>query len=51
MKPKEPIAETKCAACNGTGVVKVKQPTKPGLRIYAPRCNECDGKGSVVLRD
>lgn len=45
----EAIAETKCPACDGTGFAKVKQPTQPGRRIYAPRCDACAGKGRVAL--
>lgn len=39
--------EIKCEACDGTGFETVKQPSKPGKRIYPPRCKVCDGKGWV----
>jgi DnaJ-class molecular chaperone len=48
-KSKEPIAETKCPACEGAGVVKPKQQALPGRRIYSARCPKCDGKGKVTL--
>lgn len=40
-------AEFKCPACNGTGFPPVKQPREPGRKIYAARCERCDGKGWV----
>jgi DnaJ-class molecular chaperone len=46
--PKEVVAETKCPACDGTGFIKVKQPTQPGRRIFPARCEECAGKGRVA---
>ena len=41
---KRPI-EQACPACNGTGIVPVKLSARSGVRIYPPRCKECDGKG------
>jgi DnaJ-class molecular chaperone len=49
-KPKEAVAEVKCAACNGTGNSKVKQPAQPGRKIYPAPCKECAGKGRVAIR-
>jgi DnaJ-class molecular chaperone len=43
--------EIKCEACDGTGFPKVKQPTKPGKRIYPAPCKRCGGKGRVLGRD
>ena len=40
--------ERQCPECNGTGSAKVKQPTRPGVRIYPARCNGCLGKGKVA---
>jgi DnaJ-class molecular chaperone len=40
-------AEFKCPACKGTGFAAVKQPAKPGRKIYPARCKRCDGKGWV----
>lgn len=39
--------EFKCPACKGTGFSAVKQPAKPGRKIYPARCERCDGKGWV----
>jgi DnaJ-class molecular chaperone len=39
--------EVECAACNGTGVPRVKQPVEPGRRIYPAPCKKCAGKGRV----
>jgi DnaJ-class molecular chaperone len=44
---KELISEIKCAACNGAGYPKVKQPVEPGRRIYPAPCKECAGKGRL----
>jgi DnaJ-class molecular chaperone len=35
------------SACDGTGVVKLKQTMIPGRKVYAPRCPKCDGKGKL----
>jgi DnaJ-class molecular chaperone len=40
--------ETKCQACNGKGFRAVKQPAKPGRRIYPPPCKACGGKGRIT---
>jgi DnaJ-class molecular chaperone len=40
-------AERKCPACKGTGFPAVKQPAQEGRRIYAARCERCDGKGWI----
>jgi hypothetical protein len=50
MRPELP-RETKCEACNGTGFPKVKQPTKPGRRIYPAPCRKCGGKGRIKETD
>jgi DnaJ-class molecular chaperone len=47
-KPKEAVAEVKCAACNGTGYPKVKQPVEPRRRIFPALCKECQGKGRLT---
>jgi DnaJ-class molecular chaperone len=47
-KKSEIIAEVICPACDGTGVEKVKQPTKPGHKIYPPTCTVCLGKGRIA---
>jgi DnaJ-class molecular chaperone len=39
--------EDRCAACGGTGLAKVEQLTKPGSRIFPPKCKECAGKGRI----
>ena len=39
--------ELTCAACGGTGLETVKQPTKPGRKIYPAKCKPCDGKGRI----
>jgi len=44
------ISELKCEACNGTGFPPVKQPSKPGRRIYPTPCKECGGKGRIPAR-
>ena len=46
-KPLAKPTERKCPACNGTGYPTVKQPAKPGRKIYPARCERCDGKGWV----
>jgi DnaJ-class molecular chaperone len=42
------LAERKCQACDGTGFPAVKQPVDPGRKIYAARCEKCDGKGRIT---
>jgi DnaJ-class molecular chaperone len=39
--------ERKCPACNGTGFPTVKQPAKPGRKIYPPPCVKCEGMGRM----
>jgi DnaJ-class molecular chaperone len=46
-KPREPLAEVICAACDGTGFQKVEQPTEPGRKHYPATCKECLGKGRI----
>jgi DnaJ-class molecular chaperone len=41
--------ERKCTACNGTGFPAVKQPAKPGRKIYPPPCRKCKGMGRIRL--
>ena len=41
--------EQKCPGCNGTGFPAVKQPVKPGHRIYLAPCQTCGGKGWISL--
>jgi hypothetical protein len=36
--------EVKCEACDGTGFPKVRQPAKPGKRIYPAPCKRCAAK-------
>jgi hypothetical protein len=43
--------ERSCTACNGTGIAPVKQPARPGVRVYPPRCAKCLGKGRVAKLD
>jgi len=47
QRKRDTLSETKCEACSGTGLQVIKQPTRPGKRIYAPKCNVCGGKGRV----
>jgi len=49
MRKKSPPSERKCEPCNGTGFSKVKQPAKPGRKIYPARCVECGGKGRIAV--
>jgi hypothetical protein len=45
---KKPIfVEIECDACNGTGFSAVKQPMRPGRKVYAARCKKCGGKGRI----
>ena len=44
-KPIRRPIEQACSACNGTGIAPVNLSARLGVRIYPPRCNECDGKG------
>jgi DnaJ-class molecular chaperone len=39
--------ERKCPVCKGTGFPAVKQPAKPGRKIYPARCSNCGGKGRI----
>ena len=43
--------EKHCPACGGTGVTKVNQPVAPGHRVFAPRCEECGGKGRITTNN
>lgn len=49
---KKPIvvdpSERECPKCHGTGSAIVKQPTRPGVRIFPERCESCEGKGRVA---
>jgi DnaJ-class molecular chaperone len=49
-KPSAKPIERKCPACHGTGFPKVKQPVKPGSRIYPIKCKNCGGKGRIAGR-
>ncbi|MGZ5148161.1 MAG: zinc finger domain-containing protein [Burkholderiales bacterium] len=49
-KPSAKPIERKCPACHGTGFPKVKQPVKPGSRIYPIKCKNCGGKGRIAAR-
>jgi len=44
-KPVDRPIERPCPACKGTGFSIVKQPTRPGVKIYPERCKKCGGKG------
>ncbi len=46
-KPVINSTEHLCTGCNGTGFPAVKQPTRPGVRIYPEPCKECLGKGRI----
>ena len=37
-----------CPDCKGTGFEMVKQPTRPGVRVYPAQCKGCLGKGRVA---
>jgi DnaJ-class molecular chaperone len=39
--------ERKCPKCKGAGFPAVKQPAKPGRKIYPARCSNCGGKGRI----
>lgn len=55
---KKPVinpSERECPECEGTGSAIegagsaiVRQPARPGVRIYPERCKECLGKGRVA---
>jgi DnaJ-class molecular chaperone len=49
QKPKRKAVgtEIKCPACDGTGFPKVKQPAKPGRKIFPAPCKKCFGKGRI----
>jgi DnaJ-class molecular chaperone len=49
MMPK--IREHTCAACNGTGFPKVKQPALATHKIYPVKCEACAGKGRITDAD
>jgi DnaJ-class molecular chaperone len=42
------IKEHICAACNGTGFPKVKQPVLATHKVYPARCEACAGKGRIA---
>ena len=42
-----PVQERRCEKCNGTGIMREKQPRDLTRRIYAPRCPVCNGKGRL----
>jgi len=46
MTPK--IREHTCAAYDGTGFPKVKQPALATHRIYPEKCEACAGKGRIA---
>jgi DnaJ-class molecular chaperone len=48
-KLKTDWSERKCSACNGTGFPTVKQPARPGRRIYPPPCAKCKGMGRIRM--
>jgi hypothetical protein len=50
MKKQERPIERPCRACRGTGLAPAKQPKRPGVRVYPPRCAECFGKGKISDR-
>ena len=47
MKKQARPIERPCRACRGTGLSPAKQPKRPGVRVYPPRCAECLGKGKI----
>jgi DnaJ-class molecular chaperone len=47
-KPVINLAERECQECKGTGFAIVKQPTRPGVRIFQGQCKECLVKGRVA---
>jgi DnaJ-class molecular chaperone len=44
-KQQDKPVESKCSACDGSGVEAVSKQTQPGYRIYPPQCKQCGGKG------
>ena len=44
----EKLPERHCPACDGRGVPAVKQPSRPGRRIYPAPCKKCGGKGRIA---
>ena len=42
-----PIRERRCEKCNGTGIMREKQPRDPTRRICGERCPAFDGKGRL----
>jgi len=44
----EKLPEQHCPACDGRGVPAVKQPSRPGRRIYPAPCKKCGGKGRIA---
>jgi DnaJ-class molecular chaperone len=49
MTPK--IREYTCAACDGTGFPKVKQPALATHKIDPVKCDACAGKGRITDAD
>jgi hypothetical protein len=47
MKKQARPIERPCRTCRGTGLAPAKQPKRPGVRVYPPRCAECLGKGKI----
>ena len=45
-RDKEPAAEIKCPACEGTGFQRIKQPVQPGRRILSRAVREMCGQGA-----
>ena len=45
------IREHICAACDGTGFPKVKQPALATYKIYPVKCEVCAGKGRIPDAD
>jgi DnaJ-class molecular chaperone len=48
MSKKLAAGEILCSACVGTGLAKARQQTKPGRRVYPPKCAKCGGRGRIV---
>jgi DnaJ-class molecular chaperone len=49
LKAEDRLPEVECSLCGGTGFPKVKQPGRPGRRIYPATCKECSGKGRLAI--
>jgi DnaJ-class molecular chaperone len=46
-KPRSKVADSKCTACHGTGVIAVADPAFPEKR-QPPVCPRCRGSGQLV---